>query len=152
MWQPRLPSGANQFAGLSCAHWSPTPFTAHFCNSYRLGLRCWRMPLRKWRLLVFVLAFTCIVPHRSVAGPVPMKYWLFCTEVEPPPVAHNPFSLFPRSVAFPQLQHPTTMFRLDGINLTRITTPPQFRVHDPKAANAMLIHLWHPCPVWHGGS
>jgi hypothetical protein len=44
------------------------------------------------------------------------------------------------------------MFRLDGINLTRITTPREFRVHDPKAANATLIHLWHPCPVWHGGS
>jgi hypothetical protein len=55
------------------------------------------------------------------------------------------------------LQLPTTMFRPDEINLTHVTTPREFRVHDAKAANAAgvpwpLTQPWPPCPVWRGGS
>src|ERR1017187_3428591 len=108
------------------------------------------MPSRKWRLFVFVLAFTCGVPH-SVAGPL-RRAPLSCTLVEPPVPLPNPFSnLFLRSVAFPQL--PTTIFQLGGVNLRHITTPPEFRAHDSKVKNATGVVLPAgqsppPCPVW----
>src|ERR1700683_2078684 len=108
------------------------------------------MPSRKWRLLVFVMAFTCVVPHRSVAGPV------FCTPVKPPIPRPDPLSyLFPRSVASPQM--PTTGFHLGGVDLTHITPPPEFRAHDPKTADATGSrpanwYVAYPqCPVnWDG--
>src|SRR5580693_2363748 len=106
------------------------------------------MPSRKWRQLVFVLAFICVVPRRSVAGP------LSCTPVESPVPLLNPFSsLFPRSVAFPQL--PTIIFQLGGVNLTHITAPPEFRAHDSETKNATGLILPTdlrppPCPVWDG--
>src|SRR5437899_2827428 len=102
------------------------------------------MPSRKWRPLVFVLAFTCVVPHHCVAGPMPRRLCRVEPPLVPPP---NPFSnLFPRSVAFPQL--PTTMLPLGGVNLTHITAPPEFRAHESKTANATGVILrtspWPP--------
>src|SRR5215831_7444471 len=112
------------------------------------------MPSRTWRFLVFILAFTCLVPHRSVAGPLPRAFF-FCTSAEPPDLLPNPFSnLFPRSVV---TRLPTTMFELGRLNLLHINSPPEFRAHDSKTKNASRVilqkTLWPPpCPVWHGGT
>jgi hypothetical protein len=117
------------------------------------------MPCLQWQRLIFALVFICVVSGSCFAGPLKMP--LFCTQEEQPLPFPTPLpfltNLFPRSAAFLQLQLPTTMLRLDEINLTHITTPPEFRVHDPKTANVTEVpwpppQPWPPCPVWHGGS
>src|ERR1700677_174041 len=117
------------------------------------------MPSRKWRLLVFVLAFTCVMPHRCVAGPISR----FCVATRssvpslPSVPQPNPFSNFlPRSVAFPRL--PTTLFQLGGVHLMHVTSPPEFRAHFDGSAWWMrrassqdeprLFRLRLGCPLW----
>src|SRR5262245_14013432 len=110
-------------------------------RGYNLG----SMLSRKWCVLAFVLALICVVSHRCVAGPIP-RTQMFC-------IARQELALtnpFPRAASF--RQSPTSMLRSNEINLSRITTPPEFRVHDPKAANTKRVILqtqpWPPpCPV-----
>src|ERR1700721_4601210 len=100
------------------------------------------MPCRRWPPLIFALVFIFVVSHSCFAGP--MRKPLFCTQDEPPLPFPTPLAFltnpFPRPVPLPV--SPITMFRLDEINLTHVTTPPEFRVHDPKAADARGV----PCP------
>jgi hypothetical protein len=123
-----------------------------FCASYLLGTTMSDvMPSRKWRVLTFVLVFICVVSHRCVAGPYPPN-GKPCTSKGHGFPLRNPF---PRAASF--RQPPTSMFRLDEINLTRITIPPEFRVHDPEAANAtgviLQTHPWPPpCSTTRRGS
>jgi hypothetical protein len=105
------------------------------------------MPAGKWLLLVFGLVY--MLQQRCVAGPwPPSPKYIYCTPQEPTTQLPNPFpNPFPRLASFPQ--HPTSLFRLGEINLTRVTTPTEFRVHDLKAANATgVAQPWPPpCEV-----
>jgi hypothetical protein len=149
-WRAELLSGpqAPRVIGVSSGLAEANECNGDLATIIFLGLESRRMRSREWRLLVFVLAFSCMVPQRGVAGPLPAKYWLFCTPVEPPPGSNaSPFlnffpqsvsNLFPQSVSFLQLQLQTPMFRLNEINLKRIKTPPEFRVDESKTRKLII--------------
>jgi hypothetical protein len=103
------------------------------------------MPSQKWRLALFGLAFFSVLLLPGVAGPMPKPlHFKICIPQEHPITFPNPFL---RSV---QLPPPISMFQLDGVNLTHVAAPPEFRAHDPRTTNAReTLHTqpWPPpCP------
>lgn len=105
-----------------------------------------RMLSRKWILVVFAIAFLCVLSQRCAAGPIkrrpPIVEIVDCTR-EFSLVSPSPFS---QSPPFPP--PPATVLHLDGIVLTHIMTPPEFRTPHPKATSATTDIFqalgWHP--------
>src|SRR5881396_882824 len=79
---------------------------------------------RKWRLVVFAMAFLSVQSHPCAAGPIKRPTFTICIP--------EPFSLrgFPRSAFLPS---PTTMFHLLRVDLTHITAPPEFQAPRQKS-------------------
>ena len=96
-----------------------------------------RMLSRKWRVVVFAMAFLSVLLRPCAAGPIKMQWLLFCRPKRLP-------STFTRFAPVPPSP---TIFHLD---LTHIIPPPEFRTHDPntvvvdEAANATAKILHAP--------
>jgi hypothetical protein len=88
----------------------------------------------------------CLLRLRSdldescIAAMTPRDTHQFCVgEGQPLPItSHVP-------QPFPFQRPPTTTFQLEGINLTHITAPPEFRAHDATTVNP-AGGAWHPWP------
>ena len=113
---------------------------------------------RKWRVVVFAMAFLSLSSHRCSAGPIKIPKFVIC-------IPGELLSFVPRSfrqpVASPTL--PTTFFHLDGVNLSQIAAPPEFRsstLTSPRVTPGILqTPRWSderpPCrlfPGWYGSS
>ena len=90
-----------------------------------------RMLSRKWRVVVFAMAFLSVLLRPCAAGPIKMQWLLFCRPKRLP-------STFTRFAPVPPSP---TIFHLD---LTHIIPPPEFRTHDPKAPNPTAEILQAP--------
>src|SRR5208282_3931637 len=89
------------------------------------------LPSRKWRLVLFAMAFLW-PSNRCLAGPISKS--MCRPDFAFPQEFPVPKDLFPRSVAIPA--SPRTIFLLDTVDRTHIIVPPEFRMHDSRAANA----------------
>lgn len=115
-------------------------------TSYLFGIRMLNvMTARKCLLLVF--GFACIVSDQCVAGPIQKdRFYYVCIPEEQPEQSVPMPSLLPRAVPFLNV---LTSKWLDEVHLTRLTTPPEFRVRDSKPAKAtgVILDAWPPpCP------
>ena len=104
---------------------------------YSRDYTAWRMPSRKWRLIVFAMGFS-LMPHHCAAGPIKKPKFVICLPGE---LSFVP-SPFPRLVTFPL--SPTTVFHVDGVDLTHVIAPPKFRTSNPKAVGATADILQTP--------
>src|SRR5271169_2597962 len=102
------------------------------------------MLFRKWRLVVFAISFLSVLSHHGAAGPI-YRRTLILFSCFPRPSFASP-NLFSPSVPFPP--SPTNGFHLDGVDLTHIIAPPEFRAHYPEAASATVSVMQNPYWLW----
>lgn len=98
------------------------------------------MASRKLRLVLFAIAFFSLL-SRCAAGPI--RGNLCVRDFSPSK------DLFPQFL--PVSSAPKTVFHLDGVDLTHLVIPLEFRRPDSRSANANdatpQIQLWNPLPT-----